>query len=148
MRECGECTLCCLVLPIQEIKSEPGKLCSHCDLKSGCTIYNTRPVSCINFKCSWLCDNKMSEGLRPDRTNIIFEKITDEIHIGTLNPNNIIGWNKSIVLDYIKLLNNKGISVIITSFTNIPKLFMLAEGKTEEEVMKEAMTEYDKEFKK
>jgi hypothetical protein len=48
----------------------------------------------------------------------------------------------------IETLNKKGISVIITSFTNSPKIFLLSDGRTQEEVMREAMEIYNKEFGK
>ena len=144
-KDCGECTLCCLVLPIHEVNSKPSELCSHCDLKIGCTIYDTRPTSCINFNCSWLVDDDMIDPLlRPDKSHAIFERVTDEIHIATLDPYNITAWNTKPVLDYMEKLKSKGISIIVTSFTNNPKLFMLAEGKTKEGIMREAMEELKK----
>jgi len=149
-KECGDCTLCCLVLPtLEEVKSKPGELCEHCDLNKGCTIHEERPISCREFYCSWILDDNITDvELRPDRSQVIFEKVTEKIHIGTLNPYNIIGWNKKIVLDYIKGLNNSGISVILTSFTNNPKLFMLADGETEEGIMRDAMKELNERIKR
>lgn len=146
-RECGDCTLCCQVLPVNIAESPAGVLCKHCT-KSGCGIYESRWDICKEFKCLWLTNDKMSDNLRPDLIDVIFEVVTDKIYIGTLNSHNVSKWLETDAIGYIKDLNKLGISVIITSFTNLPKIFMLAEGRTQEEVMKEAMVEYNKEFKK
>ena len=125
MRECGECTMCCLLLPIPEAKSEHSKLCSHCVLKKGCNIYNKRPNMCKDFNCNWLLDDTIPEELRPDKCNIIFENINKESVLALEHFNDVKACERKNVTDYIKILNDQGISVFVISFTNEPKKFIL-----------------------
>jgi len=89
----------------------------------------------------------MVEELRPDKCNIIFEKITEDIYLGIRQKDNLENWNSVPVKKYMKSLNEKGISIILSSFTHTPKLFILANGKTKEEIFAKAMIEYNKEYK-
>ena len=141
--ECGTCTLCCEILPIPEIPKPENVLCSNCTKNQGCNIYSSRPKSCIDFRCLFI-ETDMVEELRPNKCNIIFEKITETVYIGTRHKDNLNDWNSVPVINYMKSLNEKGISIILTSFTNSPKLFILANGKTKEQILAEAMVEYNK----
>ena len=75
MRECGECTLCCLVTRVPELEKPEGTMCTFCDV--GCTIYNDRPQSCRAFDCAWL-KGAMDEDQRPDKTHVVIETLPDE----------------------------------------------------------------------
>ncbi len=145
MKTCGECTLCCELLPIGEINKSPNTLCKDCTLNKGCNIYNNRPESCKNFNCSYLTSDDMGESLKPNICNIIFEVVTDTIHLGLVHYNHLDAWKNKQVQDYVQTLNDKGISVIISSFTNSHKMVKPAVGITAEEVMNLAMDVYNKE---
>lgn len=83
-RACGACTACCTVL---EIVSEPGKSTTfdtgediakpagqRCRFlaASGCTIYQSRPVVCREFKCDWLIERKgFNADDKPDEAGVI-----------------------------------------------------------------------------
>jgi len=132
INKCEECTLCCELLPIKEINKQPSVLCSDCTLSKGCNIYNNRPEECKNFNCLYIEDNEMPDFLRPDKCNVIFEKITTKIFIAINHYNEPFAYERENVIDYIKSLNEKGISVITTSFTNEPNEVFVGEGHTEE----------------
>ena len=70
MRECGECTLCCLVPAVPEIAKPINTMCKFCD--KGCTIYEDRPDSCRAFDCAWLM-GAMDEDMRPDKSHVVIE---------------------------------------------------------------------------
>jgi len=78
-RQCGSCSLCCKLLPIAksdvfDFEKAAGEWCSHCAPGlGGCTIYDTRPQGCRNYKCEWLKGN-LPEALKPDTINAIFEQ--------------------------------------------------------------------------
>lgn len=75
--ECGDCTLCCTLLPIKEMKSPAGKTCIACR-NNKCNIYNTRPQECKDFKCLWLTSPVLGEDLRPDKCGVMFELCPEE----------------------------------------------------------------------
>lgn len=70
-RSCGECTLCCTVLAVQDIEKPSRTTCEHeCDL--GCAIYDARPYSCKRFECLWL-QRRLPIWARPDKIDVIFD---------------------------------------------------------------------------
>jgi len=142
--KCGECTLCCELLPIPEIGKSENVLCTDCTLKKGCNIYNERPESCVNFDCLYISSNEMELELRPDNCNVIFDMITTKIYMALNHYNDPFAYENKNVIDYIKKLNSQGISVITTSFTDTPNEFFLAEGHDKDIVWKIAMREYEK----
>jgi len=141
---CGDCTLCCELLPIAEINKPHSQLCGDCTLKKGCGIYNTRPESCRNFNCLFIESNDMGELLRPNNCNVIFERITTKIYLAINHYNDPRAYESELVANYIQTLNKSGISVVSTSFTNEPNEFFLAEGHVKEIVWKIIMNEYEK----
>ncbi len=86
-RECGECTVCCKVLLIDdpEFQKLPGTLCANCKEGGGCQIYDTRPSPCRGFFCGWRVLPGLGDELRPDRSGILIRLMRDNIPPG-LNP--------------------------------------------------------------
>jgi hypothetical protein len=72
-RSCGDCTLCCTVLAIDqpEMQKEAGVPCRHC--QDGCAIYETRPVLCRDYHCGWRQLPILDDGWRPDRSGVFVE---------------------------------------------------------------------------
>jgi hypothetical protein len=84
---CDGCTLCCELIDIPWMNSPVGELCKHCEEGVGCKIYNTAPKDCLDFSCAYNQMEKVSINLRPDKCGVIFEKVTNDIFIGTTDPN-------------------------------------------------------------
>jgi len=84
MAECGECTLCCTLLPIEWLGKPADVICEHCD--KGCMIHETKHHECASFECSWLQSGVDNPDLRPDRCGVIFEKVDDSTFFGTVVP--------------------------------------------------------------
>lgn len=114
---CGTCTLCCVLPPLKEIGKLPGEICKYCS--NGCTIYSKRPNPCREFECAYMQASKADISLRPDKSGIIFEKITDNILVGTLNP---IGHSKNLLQGQIKSFIKEGLNVIIL-YKGIPTVY-------------------------
>lgn len=70
-RSCGECTLCCKLMGVPELKKPSARLCGSCDVGKGCTVYEERPPSCRNFQCFWLMDENFPDEFRPDRIHAL-----------------------------------------------------------------------------
>jgi hypothetical protein len=72
-RSCGECTVCCQALWIDEpeLKKQPGILCPNCAPGKGCTIYQMRPPICRNWHCEWRKMAMFGPEWRPDRCQIL-----------------------------------------------------------------------------
>lgn len=65
-RSCGSCTLCCKVLAVPEIAKPAGHWCPQARKGTGCSIYDTRPEMCREFRCLWL-QGHLSAEHKPDR---------------------------------------------------------------------------------
>ena len=82
-RTCGECTLCCKLLPVEEIDKEGFTKCQHLKFKVRCSIYNERPVSCLMWSCAWLVNPTLqAAGLdRPSKSHYVVDTRADNFRI-------------------------------------------------------------------
>lgn len=80
-RACGDCTLCCKLVPVKAIQKPRDEWCPHCDKKAGCTIYAERPEECMLWSCIWLSDANQPEALKPRRTHCVFDRLIDHVRI-------------------------------------------------------------------
>ena len=81
-RVCGECTLCCTVLRVDELGKLGGVPCPKLRspeatraLGGGCGIHERRPGICRSYRCLWL-QGKLAEGDRPDRLGAVLDLVT------------------------------------------------------------------------
>ena len=71
-RCCGECSLCCKLLGIEELAKPLDTWCANCRPgQGGCGIYESRPDACRSYSCLWLLDDGLGEAWRPDRTGFV-----------------------------------------------------------------------------
>ena len=106
--ECGECTLCCTLCAVEDIKKPAGVECVNCSDK--CDIYEDRPQGCRDFNCAYLQMDKVNIALRPDNCGVVFEKMTDTKVLGMLGPDREYPHAKR----QIELFKQAGYEVIIT----------------------------------
>ena len=71
-RSCGDCTLCCTVLRVDEIGKLGGEDCVHQQAHGGCAIYSTRPNVCRGYRCLWLSGG-LGDADRPDRLGAVLD---------------------------------------------------------------------------
>ena len=71
-RECGECSLCCKVPSVDELKKPMGRWCEHARIGKGCAIYADRPPSCRSFQCMWLMGWGEDRD-RPDALKVVLQ---------------------------------------------------------------------------
>ncbi|HEY4077648.1 MAG TPA: hypothetical protein VGM26_12040 [Rhizomicrobium sp.] len=71
-RECGGCTVCCVVLAIDDpqLKKAEDVPCEHMRVGKGCVIHDYLPVSCRNWYCGWRFLN-LSDAMRPDQSHVL-----------------------------------------------------------------------------
>jgi hypothetical protein len=77
-RKCGGCTLCCRLVPVEELHKKGGERCKH-QRFNGCAIYASRPVSCRAWSCRWLVDETCAELRRPDRSHYVLDLMPDYV---------------------------------------------------------------------
>lgn len=111
MNICGDCTLCCKLLDIPWMNSPVNKYCDKCDIDKGCSIFKDVPKKCLDFNCAYRQMGKSYIDLRPDKCNIIFERVDKDIFIGLVNPD---GEISNIGKQQIDSFLAQGFSVFLT----------------------------------
>jgi hypothetical protein len=100
-RQCGDCTLCCKVMAIEELAKPAGVWCSHCKPGHGCLIYAGRPAECQNFSCLWLADDRLDERWRPNKSRLVLTTSEDGIEV-RCDPGFPDAWRKEPFRDQIR----------------------------------------------
>lgn len=99
MRACGDCQLCCKLVPVVEnepwrgtpINKPAGVRCPHQRHRKGCMIYARRPFACAAYSCRWLAGAAGTEALgRPDRSHYVLDPMPDYVKIRDNNTGKII----------------------------------------------------------
>lgn len=130
--DCDGCTLCCKLLPVPWMDSLAGKYCRECDVDKGCKIYNTISKKCLQFNCAYSQAENAPINLRPDKCEVVFEKILDKVFIGTIDKN-LKQLNKDANGQIASFLN-QGFSVVLFH-QNIKKPFIYpCKGESEDQV--------------
>jgi hypothetical protein len=102
MRRCGECTLCCRLLPVRTLNKPANQRCKH-QRHTGCMVYNRRPwdlayqiaveemrkigldaahnetmpPECAMWNCRWLVNDDTGDLSRPDRSHYVVDLMPD-----------------------------------------------------------------------
>ena len=76
-RTCGDCSLCCLVLRVDELGKLGGTPCVHQDIGTkGCSIHARRPGICRAYRCLWLSGG-LEDDDRPDRLGAVLDVVAE-----------------------------------------------------------------------
>ena len=84
-RRCGDCQLCCKLLPVRdgELDKGAGERCRFQHAGKGCAIHAQlarRVPSCALWSCSWLIDPEAAKLPRPDRCHFVVDIVPDFVH--------------------------------------------------------------------
>jgi hypothetical protein len=123
-KSCGECTLCCRVLVIDELDKDAGILCSNCTVSAGCKIYKKRPQVCRDYLCEWMTDRTMPPQLRPDRTGTILQEDPDsEEFQAVVDPKTPMAWRHPLVFKLLVAKAKEGKIVVAKSGVKTWRIF-------------------------
>ena len=122
--------------------SPAGKYCKECEPDKGCKIYNHAPKRCLEFNCAYSQMERVSTDLRPDNCDVIFEKITEDVFIGTMDPD--VKRLKPVVSGQIEAFRNDGFSIVLFNQKISEPLIIPADGHTREEVWNKVKEERKK----
>lgn len=84
-RACGDCQLCCSLLPVRSMAKLAGQRCSHQQHHKGCKVYpklfSVAP-ECKLWNCRWLLNDDAGELRRPDRSHYVIDVMPEYITLG------------------------------------------------------------------
>jgi hypothetical protein len=82
-RQCGDCQLCCRLVPVQSINKPAGTACAFQKFHKGCTVYHQpkMPPECAIWNCRWLVNDDTADLSRPDRAHYVIDLMPDFITI-------------------------------------------------------------------
>jgi hypothetical protein len=83
-RACGDCQLCCKLMPVRSVGKGAHERCKHQRHHKGCAVYaNLWRVSpeCKLWNCAWLGDESTAALSRPDRSHYVIDIMPDFITV-------------------------------------------------------------------
>jgi hypothetical protein len=84
-RQCGDCQLCCKLLPVPPLGKKAGQRCKHQKFGKGCAVYHRAgmPPECAMWNCRWLVNDDTDELSRPDRSHYVIDVMPDFVTLQT-----------------------------------------------------------------
>jgi hypothetical protein len=92
-RTCGDCTLCCKVMAIEQLAKAISSWCPHCRPGRGCLIYANRPAECRTFSCLWLVNDQLDRYWKPSKSKLVLTTSEDGIEV-RCDPGFPDAWRK------------------------------------------------------
>ena len=82
-RHCGDCQLCCILLPVKELGKGGNTRCQYQRHRKGCMVYRTpaMPFPCQAWNCRWLLNDDTGDLSRPDRSGFVVDVQPDFITV-------------------------------------------------------------------
>jgi hypothetical protein len=129
-RACGDCTLCCKVMVIEELNKAAGKWCRHCKPGRFCQIYDSRPRECRDFNCLWLIDQRFGPHWVPNKSKLVLTTSQDGIEV-RCDPGFPNAWRKEPFHGEIRTLAASGEAHDVTVLVIIGERMILVTSDRE-----------------
>ena len=120
INRCGDCTMCCKLMGVPEIRKPAGTWCQHCNIGKGCKIYDERPENCRIFECGWLQSQSreprevMPPELRPDRCKVVIAPSTNPNYIlAQVDPGSRDAWQRPAIWRVLENAALNGLRVVV-----------------------------------
>jgi hypothetical protein len=102
-RSCEGCTMCCKLLRIEALDKPRLQWCTHCDIGSGCKIYEERPSECRVFNCGYLTQAQFGEHWKPVKSKMVVALATNGKRLTIfVDPDRPDAWRKEPYYSEIK----------------------------------------------
>lgn len=113
-RQCGECSLCCTVMAVDEIKKPENVKCNLLTPMGKCSVHHTgKPASCAEYQCLWLA-GAMPEELKPNRSRIVADTDNSgQIVVFHVHPRDRGAWNKPAVRKWMDSISDRLMIVVV-----------------------------------
>jgi hypothetical protein len=103
-RTCGECSMCCKIMNVDEFEKPQGVWCRHCAPGRGrCTIHDDRPPVCRNYSCGWLISSSLGAEWKPSICKMLINFEKDKglisVHVDSGHPG---AWRRQPYYGHLK----------------------------------------------
>jgi hypothetical protein len=81
-RRCGDCQLCCKLVPVANLGKAAGQRCRYQKAGKGCTVHARLEIvspSCRYWNCRWLVNDDTQDLSRPDRSRYVIDLMPDYV---------------------------------------------------------------------
>ncbi len=117
-RNCGDCSLCCKLLAVEELAKPSHRWCSHFAPGTGCAIHGEHPHECRDFWCLWMLQPNLGEAWRPKRAHFVLYFIGDGdqliVDVDPAHPN---AWRRepyhTAIIGWARAGGPRGMSVVV-----------------------------------
>jgi len=129
VRKCGDCQLCCKLMPVADFQliKKAGVRCQYQKHGVGCKLHGRRnmPASCRIWNCRWLANTDTHDLPRPDRAHYVIDPMPDFVTIRDNDTGNEVeiqiiqiwlepGYFKALDTDSFRTyLNRQGIAALV-----------------------------------
>jgi hypothetical protein len=129
-KACEDCTLCCKVMAIDELRKPAGSWCHQCEIGVGCKIYAERPAECKAFNCLWLIDERLGPHWKPNKSKIVLTTSEDGLEI-RCDPGFSDAWRKEPFRNQIHKWAEAGELTDVTVLVIVGEKMILVTGDRE-----------------
>lgn len=132
-RQCGDCTLCCKVMAIEELAKPANTWCPHCKPGRGCGIYPGRPTECRDFGCVWLVNELLGEHWKPSKSKLVLTTSEDGLEV-RCDPGFPDAWRKQPYRNELKEMAVSGEALDMTLVVIVGQRMTLVTAEREFEL--------------
>jgi hypothetical protein len=95
-RSCGDCSMCCKIMQVDEFDKPQGVWCRHCAPgRGGCTIHESRPSVCRDYFCGWLISSNLGPEWQPSISKMLINFERDGLRISVhVDPGHPVAWRR------------------------------------------------------
>jgi hypothetical protein len=139
-RSCGECSLCCNLLHVVELRKPANIWCEHCQpgrAEGGCTIYESRPSICRQYACGWLMSSNVGDEWRPLKCRMILSLAPiDGVQVCTVSVDPAFpdAWQREPYYSQLRRMASKGMrartaeEVLLVQVRSAGRVWLLTDG--------------------
>ncbi|MGL4197222.1 MAG: hypothetical protein ACRCSX_05585 [Allorhizobium sp.] len=100
-RDCGTCSLCCILPEIAEFDKPANQPCRHCVAGGGCDAYDARPATCRDFYCLWRTDAALTPEWEPQISRMMLYRQGPQLTV-LVEPEAGSIWRETPYLEWLE----------------------------------------------
>lgn len=100
-RNCGTCSLCCILPDIAEFDKPANQPCRHCVAGGGCDAYDARPATCRDFYCLWRTEAALAPEWEPQISRMMLYRQGPQLTV-LVEPEAGSIWRETPYLEWLE----------------------------------------------